>query len=123
MTRTEVIIGVENVSKSSKWYQELFGCKSNHGGDSFEILTDKDGTVILCLHKWGEHQHPTLTNPKIHVGNGLILYIRVDNLKKVWDNAQKLNAVIEEEPRLNQNSGKEEFAIRDLDGYYLLISL
>lgn len=123
MTRTEVIIGVENVSKSSKWYQELFGCKSNHGGDSFEILTDKDGTVILCLHKWGEHQHPTLTNPKIQVGNGLILYIRVDNLKKVWDNAQKLNAVIEEEPSLNQNSGKEEFAIRDLDGYYLLISL
>ena len=123
MTRTEIIIGVGNVQKSSKWYQELLNCKSNHGGETFEILADHDDTVILSLHKWGEHEHPTLTNSKIQAGNGLILYIKVDNLKMVWDKAQELNAIIETPPHLNKNSGMEEFAIRDLDGYYLLISL
>jgi hypothetical protein len=121
--RTKVIIGVKDVSKSSKWYQELLDCKSNHGGDTFEILTDQNETVILCLHKWGEHEHPTLVNPKIEIGNGLILYLRVDDLNVVWEKAKKLNANLEIERHLNRNSGKEEFAIRDLDGYYLLISL
>ena len=123
MIRTEPIIGVDNVEKSSRWYQELLGCKNAHGGDTFEILVDQDDTVILCLHKWGEHEHPTLSSSEITPGNGLILYFRVDNLEKIWKNAKHLNAVIEEEPNLNQNSGKREFAIRDLDNYYLLISL
>lgn len=122
MIRTEPIIGVDNVEKSSSWYQELFGCKGNHGGDSFEILSDQDETTILCLHKWEEHNHPTLSNPKM-AGNGLILYFRVDNLNAIWENAKSLSVVIEEEPNLNQNSGKEEFSIRDLDNYYLIISL
>lgn len=123
MTRTETIIAVKNVEKSSKWYQELLECKRSHGGESFEILKDENDTVILCLHKWGEHEHPTLTNSKVLAGNGLILYIRVENLKIVWEKAQKLNAFIEARPHLNKNSGMEEFALRDLDGYYLLISL
>lgn len=122
MLRTEVIIGVKDVEKSSRWYQDLLNCKSRHGGDTFEILTDKDDTVILCLHKWGEHEHPTLTNPEIKPGNGLILYFRVNNLKSIWNNALKLKAVVEEEPHLNLNSGQEEFSLRDPDGYYILIS-
>jgi len=122
MIRTEPIIGVENVEKSSKWYQELLGCKSNHGEETFEMLADEDNTTILNLHKWEEHNHPTLSNPKM-AGNGLILYFRVDNLDEIWENAKSLNAEIEEEPKMNQNSGKKEFAIRDLDNYYLLISL
>lgn len=64
MTRTETIIAVKNVVISSNWYQELLDCKTSHGGDSFEILTDRDDTVILCLHKWGEHNHPTMADPK-----------------------------------------------------------
>ncbi len=122
MIRTEPIIGVKNVEESSKWYQELLGCKSNHGGEYFEILADQDDTTILNLHKWEEHSHPTLSNSKM-AGNGLILYFRVDNLDEKWENAKSLNAEIEEEPSLNQNSGKKEFAIRDLDNYYLIISL
>jgi hypothetical protein len=122
MVRTETIIGVESVEESSNWYQKLLGCKSNHGGDKFEILADQDDTVILCLHKWEEHNHPTLSDPKISVGNGLILYFRVSKLNDIWENAKALNVKVEEEPHLNENSGKEEFSIRDLDNYYLIIS-
>ncbi|MCD6065315.1 MAG: glyoxalase [Bacteroidetes bacterium] len=123
MIRAELIIGVKDVQESSKWYQGLLSCKSNHGGDTFEILANPDGSTILCLHKWGEHEHPTITDPAIQPGNGLIVYLRIDDLKTVWEKAQELNAVIEQPPHVNENSGMEEFAIRDPDGYYLLISL
>lgn len=122
MIKNEPIIGVRDVETSSNWYQSLLGCKSSHGGPTFEMLADVDGQIFLCLHKWGEHEHPTLSNPKIEAGNGLILYLKVDNLNEVWDNAQQLNASIEEPIALNPNSGLEQFCLRDLDGYYLMIS-
>ncbi len=123
MIKSEPIIGVQDVEKSSEWYQKLLGCKGSHGGKVFEMLTDTHGKIFLCLHKWGEHEHPTLLSPKIQPGNGLILYLRVKDLNKAWENAQELNAKIEEPPRVNPNSGKEQFCLRDLDGYYLMVSL
>ncbi len=122
MTRLETIIAVKNVAISSKWYQELLGLSSNHGGDTFEMLADKNGTVILCLHHWGEHDHPTMTNPSIAVGNGLILYFRVSDFTEVWSNAVHFKLVIEQEPHLNENSGLQQFILRDLDSYYLIVS-
>lgn len=122
MIRTETIIAVKNVIESSEWYQQLLECDSSHGGNTFEILTDKDGTTILCLHKWGEHEHPTMTDPNIVIGNGLILYIRVSGLNKIWNNALALKANIHQKPHLNPNSGRNQFTLRDLDGYYLMIS-
>lgn len=123
MIKSEPIIGVRNVEKSAKWYQKLLDCHSSHGGNTFEMLSDKNGEVFLCLHRWGEHEHPTISNPEIKPGNGLILYLKIENLEKVWNNAQQLNAKIEESPQVNPNSGKEQFCLRDLDGYYLMISL
>jgi hypothetical protein len=120
MTRTEPIIAVKNVSKSSLFYQRLLGCTSQHGGETFEILTD-NGTVILCLHKWGEHDHPTMRD-QIHAGNGFILFFRVDNLKQIFENAILLNAVIEKEIHYNENSLKDQFILRDLDNYYVIVS-
>ena len=122
MIKVEPIIAVQDVEKSSNWYQEILGAKSSHGGDEFEILTNAENQTILCLHKWGEHDHPTLSSPSEKNGNGLILYVRVDDLDAIWQNANKANATIEYAPRLNPNSGEQEFAIRDIDGYYLLIS-
>jgi hypothetical protein len=122
MIKTETIIAVKDVKKSSQWYQNLLHCESGHGGETFEILKNKDGTVILCLHKWGEHEHPTMINPEIPVGNGLILYFRIVDINKVWENTVKLKLIVEQSPHLNINSGKQQFILRDLDGYYIIVS-
>ena len=116
MVRTEPIIAVRDVPKSSKFYQDLLGCKSTHGGDSFEILTDEE-TVVLCLHKWGEHQHPTMLSPDKTAGNGLILFFRVGNLNEIFNNARNLALTLEKEIHYNENSGKNQFILRDPDGY------
>ena len=121
MTKLEPIIGVQDVEKSADWYQNILNLQSSHGGDSFEMLVNKNSEIILCLHSWEEHGHPTLLEPENN-GNGLILYFKIEDLEKVWKNAIRLNAKIDYDPRLNENSGKEEFALWDLDGYYLIIS-
>ncbi len=120
MIKTEPIIAVQNVKESSSWYQKLLGCKGTHGGTSFEILVDEVNNTILSLHKWGEHDHPTIRSSE-NAGNGLILYFLVTHLDLIWKNAKQLNATIASTPKLNTNSGRFEFSVRDLDGYYISI--
>jgi len=86
------------------------------------MLADKNGEVFLCLHKWREHDHPSLSKPQIQPSNGLILYLKVEDLGKVWANAKPLKAKIEEPKNVNPNSGKEEFSLRKLYGSYHIIS-
>lgn len=121
MVKTETIIAVKDIQQSSEFYQNLLGCESQHGGETFEILTSQ-GIVILCLHKWGEHEHPTMADPNKESGNGLILFFRVDDLSQVFKKATEMKANILEGIHYNENSLKNQFILRDLDNYYLMVS-
>jgi catechol 2,3-dioxygenase-like lactoylglutathione lyase family enzyme len=73
MKRTWTIIGVRDVPRSFKWYQSLLGLPETAPvHDYFGQVLDSDGTVLLCLHEWGAHEHPSLMSPD-HAppGNGL----------------------------------------------------
>lgn len=97
MKRTWTIIGVADVSSSFRWYQSLFGLPAaTPAHDEFGQIPDSDGTVLLCLHEWVAHEHPTLKSPHGAMpGNGLLLFFRVDNF---------------------------DDTLRDPDGYYVTIS-
>lgn len=116
------IIAVKDVDASSIWYQSVFGFKNTHGGDTFVVLVSENDEIIICLHKWGEHGHPSMTNPNITPGNGLILYFRTENMNAIRQNVEKKGYPVEEEIHLNPNSKKMEFSLRDPDGYYLTIT-
>ncbi|MDE1897923.1 MAG: VOC family protein [Xanthomonadaceae bacterium] len=124
MKRTWTIIGVDDVPASFKWYQALLGLPATVPGHrDFGQILDADGTVLLCLHQWGAHEHPTLTR-RDHAtpGNGLLLFFRVDDLAESLLRARALVAALEVEPRVNPNTGTTEFALRDPDGYYVMVS-
>lgn len=121
MIKLDPIIGVKDVVASSLWYQNVFGCKSIHGGNEFDVLSTLDEEVLICLHKWGEHEHPTMTGSKTTAGNGLVLYFRTDNMEGIRENVRRNGYLVELEIQVNQNSGKREFSLKDLDGYYLTI--
>ena len=124
MKRTWTIIGVNDLQASFKWYQSLFGQPETRPAHSdFGQILDTDGTVLLCLHEWGAHEHPTLTSPEHATpGNGLILFFRVDDFDACLESARALVAQLEEEPNVSPNTGTMEFALRDPDGYYVMIS-
>jgi catechol 2,3-dioxygenase-like lactoylglutathione lyase family enzyme len=124
MKRTWTIIGVADVARSFKWYQSLFGQpQTSPAHDYFGQVLDADGTVLLCLHEWGSHEHPSLSSPdRAEPGNGLLLFFRVDDFDDALVRARNLVARLEEEPQLNSATGTREFALRDPDGYYVMIS-
>jgi catechol 2,3-dioxygenase-like lactoylglutathione lyase family enzyme len=124
MKRTWPIIGVTDVSGSFKWYQSLLGLPETlPAHDDFGQIVDADGTVLLCLHEWGAHQHPSLISPHdAKPGNGLLLFFRVDNFDVALQGARALVSRLEEEPHVNLSTGTTEFSLRDLDGYYVTIS-
>ncbi len=124
MKRTWTIIGVRNVTESFRWYQSLFGQPATAPAhDFFGQLVDTDGTVLLCLHEWGAHEHPSLESPnRATPGNGLLLFFRVDDFDDALARARRLPTPLEEEPNLNPSTGTLEFSLRDPDGYYVTIS-
>ena len=124
MKRTWTIIGVRDVPGSFKWYQSLFGQpETPPGHDYFGQILDTDGTVLLCLHQWGAHEHPSLTSPDTATpGNGLLLFFRVDDFDPALTRARSLVSRLEEEPHVNPNTQTREFSLRDPDRYYITIS-
>ena len=124
MKRTWTIIGVKDVPRSFQWYQSLFGQpETAPAHDYFGQILDADGTVLLCLHEWGAHDHPSLASPDHAApGNGLLLFFRVDDFDQALSRARALVTRIEEEPHRNPNTGTMEFSVRDPDGYYVTIS-
>ena len=124
MKRTWTIIGVRDVPISFKWYQSLFGQPETQPSHAyFGQILDSDGTVLLCIHQWGAHGHPTLISPeRATPGNGLLLFFRVDDFEPALKRARALGARLEAEPQVNPNTQTKEFSLRDPDGYYVTIS-
>ena len=122
MIRLDPIIAVKDIEASSKWYQKIFGFTNHHDSGHFAVLVSDDNEIALCLHPWGAHEHPTMTNPNIISGNGLILYFRTENTNVIYENAIKAGCAIEEDIHLNPNSRRKEFSFRDPDGYFLTVT-
>ena len=115
---------MHDVRSSFAWYQSLLGLpKTAPAHDDFGQIVDSDGTVLLCLHAWGGHEHLSLTS-SVHAqpGNGLPLFFRVDQFDTALSSARTLVSRLDEEPYLNRNTGTLEFSLRDPDGYYVTIS-
>ena len=124
MKRTWTIIGTADVARSFAWYQTLFGQpKTAPAHDFFGQLRDEDGEVLLCLHRWGDHEHPTLISPeRAAPGNGLLLFFRVDDFDAALQRARGLATALAKDPEINPSTGTREFALWDPDGYYVMVS-
>jgi hypothetical protein len=108
MKRTWPIVGVADVQKSAAWYMRLLNAQNSHAdATSFDQIIDRDGTILVCLHRWGDHGHPSLSNPED--GN-------------LWERVQAIGSVIEERPNTNNGTGMRAFTLRDLDGYYVTVN-
>ena len=111
---TWTIIGVGDVQSSLKWYQALFGQPATlPAHDYFGQILDSDGTVLLCLHEWGAHEHPSLIDPDHGTpGNWLLLFFRVDDFDLALQRARSLVTRLEEEPHVNPSTQTKEFSLR-----------
>ncbi len=104
--RPQPLISVTDVGRSSRFYQELLGCESGHGGDEYERLVRED-TLVLQLHAFEiEHHHGRIGDPSARpYGNGVALWFEVDDFDAAAGRARTLEAEIVLAPHRNPPDG------------------
>lgn len=124
MKRLWTIVAVNDVARSFQWYQTLLGqTLTAPSHDHFGQIVDADGTVLLSLHKWGEHEHPSLMHSDAAPpGKGLLLFFRVDDFDAALDRARGMSIEFAEQVHVNPNTQTREFSLWDPDGYFVTIS-
>jgi hypothetical protein len=121
------LIAVRDVETSSRWYQRLLGCESDHGGPEYERLKS-DGRLVMQLHHWEvEHHHGPIGEPDKPHGNGVLLWFEIDDFDAAVARAEELRAEIVMPKHRNPPDGDGgpnhwEIWLRDLDGYTVVLA-
>jgi catechol 2,3-dioxygenase-like lactoylglutathione lyase family enzyme len=94
--RPQPLIAVADVEASSRWYQQLLGCESAHGGAEYERLV-WNGDLILQLHNWDiEHDHGPVGDRHVKpYGNGALLWFETDDFDGAVARAGALGAEVD----------------------------
>ena len=127
--RPQPLIAVTNVEASSRWYQRLLGCRSDHGGREYERLV-WNGQLALQLHSFEvEHHHGRIGNPEDRpYGNGVLLWFEVQDFDAVIERATEMEAKILLPKHRNPPPGEDggpnhwECWMNDPDGYIVVIA-
>src|SRR3954447_12904165 len=103
--RPQPLLVVNDVEASSRWYQRLLGCSSAHGGAEYERLVDGD-RLILQLHHWEvDHHHGAIGDPALPRGNGVLVWLEVDDVDAAVARAAALKAEVVLAPHRNPPEG------------------
>jgi len=126
--RPQPLIAVTDVEASSRWYQRLLGCRSNHGGSQYEQLV-ANGELVLQLHSFEvEHDHgPIGDRESKPYGNGVLLWFEVDDFEDVMQRAAEMKVEIAIARHRNPHDGNGgpnhwECWMRDPDGYLVVVA-
>ncbi len=126
--RPQPLICVSDVERTSRWYQQLLGCRSAHGGPEYERL-EVDGRLILQLHRWDvEHDHGPIGDPTLRpYGNGVLLWFGIDDFDAAVARAEKMGVEVVMPKHRNPPDGKGgpnhwEIWLKDPEGYTVVLS-
>lgn len=115
-------VEASSVEASSRWYQQLLGCESGHGGREYERLM-KNGEIVMQLHDWHADDHPNLGDPDAaRHGYGVLLWFQTDEFNAAVERALAMGADIIDGPRVNPNAQHRELWLRDPDGYVIVLA-
>lgn len=126
--RPQPLIAVHDVEASSRWYQHLLGCQSDHGGKEYERLVS-GGVLVMQLHRFGvEHHHGAIGNPDDRpYGNGVLLWFEIEDFDAAVARAAQLQAKVVLPKHRNPPDGQGgpnhwEIWLRDPDGYSIVLA-
>ena len=116
------MIAVKDVQASARFYKQLLGAVSGHGGDEYEQLL-VDGQLLLQLHDCrSDASHGPLRDTNLATGNGVILWFSVQDFEAQLQRTKTLGVQLDRAPALNPFSGAMELWLHDPDGYQVVIA-
>ena len=120
--RPQPMIVVHDVQACSKWFQDVLGLRSGHGGDEYEMLMDEN-EMVAQLHHWDAHEHPRLgdaTDPSR--GNGVLLWFATDDFDALVARIEKSKAKVLDGPLYNPNGRQHEIWLEAPEGYRVVVA-
>jgi catechol 2,3-dioxygenase-like lactoylglutathione lyase family enzyme len=126
--RPQPLIAVHNVEASSRWYQQLLGCQSAHGGPNYERLVANDALVFQLHHFAVEDHHGPIGDPNDRpYDNGALLWFEVDDFDAAMARAATLAAKVvlprhRKAPNGDGGPNHWECWLHDPDGYTVVIA-
>lgn len=79
------MIAIGDVQSTSRWYPDVPGFESGHGGSEYGQLVC-NGELVLQLHEWQAHDHPDLViEGQLPYGNGVVLWFYTENFDGAVD--------------------------------------
>src|SRR5262245_6252016 len=117
MMRPQPLIAVADVEAGSRWFQQVLGLTSGHGGPDYEMLLD-GGEIAAQLHQWEADEHPYIGNPgEPSRGNGVLLWFWTDDFDAALGRVQAHDVTVLDGPLFNPNSRNREVWVRGPEGY------
>ena len=127
--RPHPLLTVVDVEASSRWYQQVLGLRSDHGGPHYERLLADDELVLQLHHLEADHHHGPIRRPEVPVGNGVLVWFgEVSDFDGAVSRAAELGAPVVRAPHRNPPEGEgmgpghREAWLRDPDGYVVVIA-
>jgi catechol-2,3-dioxygenase len=117
------MLQVRDVAGSSRWYQEVIGLVSGHGGDEYEMLFAGDRHV-LQLHRLDAHEHGFADLPPDGArGSGVSLWFETPDRAALQTMVQRAvsGGHSAATPTWNPLAHHYESALADPDGYAVVI--
>ncbi len=116
------MIVLADVEGGSRWFQDVLGLRSGHGGPDYEMLMDGE-TLVAQLHRWEAHEHPFLGDPAlVSRGNGSVLWFATDEFEATLHRVTSHCAVVLDGPLDNPSSGLSEVWLSGPEGYVVVIA-
>ena len=116
------LLVVADVPASSRWYQQLLGAASNHGGDEYDQLVVGEEIVLQLHTRDGDAAHGPLAAPEVAVGNGVAVWFELADLDAALGRAAGIGASIERPVHVNPLAHHREAWLRDPDGYRVVLA-
>ncbi|CAN5702839.1 hypothetical protein BH24ACT5_BH24ACT5_19110 [soil metagenome] len=119
----QFLIVVRDVQRSSRFYCDVVGLESGHGGGGDYEQLLHDGELVMQLHHADvDDRHGPLADPAVPVGNGLLVWFEVSDFDAAVERARANGATVVREVETNPNAKQREFWIRDPDGYVVVLA-
>lgn len=113
---------VRDVPASSRFYQQVLGAESGHGGDEYEQIVS-EGEILLQLHAVDvEHHHGPLADPDQPLGNGVVVWFEVADFQATVEQVRSAGAAVVRDVHTNPNARQQEIWVRDPDGYLVVLA-
>ncbi len=122
MMRPQPLIALSDVEAGSRWFRDVLGLRSGHGGPGYEMLMDGD-ELVAQLHHWEADEHPHLGDPDDPSrGNGVLLWFATDDFDAVVDRVERAHVDVLDGPLRNPNAGQWEVWVRGPEGYTVVVA-